>query len=125
MTRTTLCWQQWMPRATRRQSQMVLLRSGSPITAGVASERSWPGDPATGDLLHLSSSDEFATADHFNTPPFRNINFSQIEWVCDEHGLKRELPRQSRALRQAFNSMCQSTGADHLRWLMNRFDAEI
>ena len=82
------------------------------------------GNP-DGTLRHLSPGEPIARADHFNRPPFRNLNFSQIEWVKDEHGLIRHLPRQERGLRQAFNALCQSTGADHLRWLMNRVDAAL
>jgi DNA polymerase I-like protein with 3'-5' exonuclease and polymerase domains len=79
------------------------------------------GNP-NGTLSYLSPSEPITRADHFNRPPFRNLNFSQIEWVKDEHGLIRYLARQERGLRQAFNALCQSTGADHLRWLMNRVD---
>jgi hypothetical protein len=82
------------------------------------------GNP-NGTVAHISRSDPFANATHFNKPPFRNINFNQLRWVEDEHGLKRMLPRQGRALRAAFNSLCQSTGADHLRWIMNAVDAEV
>jgi hypothetical protein len=80
---------------------------------------------SNGTLAHISRSDPFANAPHFNKPPFRNINFNQVRWVEDENGLKRMLPRQGRALRAAFNSLCQSTGADHLRWIMNALDAEV
>jgi DNA polymerase I-like protein with 3'-5' exonuclease and polymerase domains len=82
------------------------------------------GNP-DGSVSYISRSDPFATADHFNRPPFRNINFNQIQWVRDEYGLQRFLPRQGRALRAAFNSLCQSTGADHLRWIMNKVDLEV
>lgn len=82
------------------------------------------GNP-DGTVRHVSRGDPFARADHFNRPPFRNINFSSIEWVRDEHGLIRYLPEQRRGLRQAFNALCQATGADHLRWLMNEVDAAI
>jgi DNA polymerase I-like protein with 3'-5' exonuclease and polymerase domains len=75
-----------------------------------------------GTLNYLSPGEPITRADHFNRPPFRNLNFAQIEWVKDEHGLIRYLPRQERGLRQAFNALCQSTGADHIRWLMNRVD---
>ena len=78
-----------------------------------------------GAVSHISRSDPFANAPHFNRPPFRNINFNQMRWVEDEHGLRRMMPRQGRALRAAFNSLCQSTGADHLRWIMNSVDAEV
>ena len=78
-----------------------------------------------GSIQHIDRTDVFVRAPHFNKPPFRNVNFSQLEWVEDEFGFRRFLPRQSRAGRQAFNAMCQSTGADHLRWLMNRMDTEI
>lgn len=63
--------------------------------------------------------------DHFNNLPFRNVNFSQINWVKDEFGLTRKLSKQARAQRQAFNAMRQNTGADHLRWLMNNMDAAV
>jgi DNA polymerase I-like protein with 3'-5' exonuclease and polymerase domains len=78
-----------------------------------------------GTLKRIDRFDPFAAADHFNRPPFRNINFAQLDWVEEENGLRRFLAKQSRALRQAFNSLCQSTGADHLRWLMNAVDTEI
>lgn len=82
------------------------------------------GNP-NGTLAHISRNDPFANAPHFNKPPFRNINFNQMRWVEDEDGLRRMIPRQGRALRAAFNSLCQSTGADHLRWIMNAVDAEV
>jgi DNA polymerase I-like protein with 3'-5' exonuclease and polymerase domains len=82
------------------------------------------GNP-DGSLRHISQGDPFAQARHFNQPPFRNLNFAQIEWVQEENGLRRFLARQSRGLRQAFNSLCQATGADHLRWLMNAVDEEV
>jgi hypothetical protein len=82
------------------------------------------GNP-NGTLKYKSLSDPFVLADHFNRVPFRNLNFDKIEWVKDENGLIRYLARQERGLRQAFNSLCQSTGADHLRWLMNRVDEAI
>jgi hypothetical protein len=82
------------------------------------------GNP-NGTVAHISRNDPFANAPHFNRPPFRNINFNQIRWVEDEHGLRRMVPRQGRALRAAFNSLCQATGADHLRWIMNAVDAEV
>lgn len=82
------------------------------------------GNP-DGTIRHIDKTDVFVRADHFNKPPFRNINFSQLDWVEDEHGFRRWLPRQSRANRKAFNALCQATGADHLRWLMNRVYAEV
>jgi hypothetical protein len=78
-----------------------------------------------GTVAHQSRSDPFASAKHFNRPPFRNLNFNQIRWVEDEDGLRRAIPRQQRALRAAFNSLCQATGADHLRWIMNNVDREV
>lgn len=82
------------------------------------------GNP-DGTVRHISRGDPFANADHFNQPPFRNLNFSQINWVRDEYGLRRHLAEQARASRQAFNALCQATGADHLRWLMNSVDQEV
>ena len=82
------------------------------------------GNP-DGTIKHIDKNDVFVRAEHFNRPPFRNVNFSQIDWIEDEHGLKRFLPRQARGRRQAFNARCQSTGADHLRWLMNRMDRVV
>lgn len=82
------------------------------------------GNP-DGTVKYISKGDPFANADHFNGPPFRNLNFSQINWVRDEHGLRRHLAEQARASRQAFNALCQATGADHLRWLMNSVDREV
>ena len=34
-------------------------------------------------------------------------------------------PSRRAGSRQAFNSLCQGTGADHLRWLMNNVDQEV
>lgn len=78
-----------------------------------------------GKITHIDSMDPFIRADHFNQVPFRNINFSQVDWVHDLDDLTRTLPRQNRASRQAFNALCQSTGADHLRWIMDNVDQEI
>ena len=78
-----------------------------------------------GTIRHISRGDPFANAHHFNKPPFRNINFNQIRWVEDEFGVRRHLERQGTAFRAAFNSLCQSTGADHLRWIMNSIDQEL
>jgi DNA polymerase I-like protein with 3'-5' exonuclease and polymerase domains len=80
---------------------------------------------ADGTLRHISDGDPFANADHFNKPPYRNINYSQINWVREANGLTRTLAEQARSARQAFNARCQATGADHLRWLMNRVDQEV
>jgi DNA polymerase I-like protein with 3'-5' exonuclease and polymerase domains len=82
------------------------------------------GNP-DGTIKHRSRSDPFTNAEHFNNPPFRNINFNQLEWVRDDLDLLRTKPRLSRAERQAFNAMSQATGADHLRWLMNSLDREV
>jgi len=62
---------------------------------------------------------------HFNKPPFANFQYSNIRWVEDGHGLKRFLPKVERGERQALNALCQTTGADHLRWLMNAIDEEV
>ena len=74
------------------------------------------GNP-NGTLAHISRSDPFANALHFNKPPFRNINFNHVRWVEDEHGLKRMLPRQGRALRGIQLIMsehwCGSPPVDH------------
>ena len=82
------------------------------------------GNP-DGTVRHVDRLDSFVRAEHFNRIPFRNIGFSQINWVEDEYQLKRFLPKQSRGQRQAFNALCQATGADHLRWLMNAVDREV
>ncbi|WP_339911663.1 DNA polymerase, partial [Symmachiella dynata] len=82
------------------------------------------GNP-DGTVRHIDRRDRFASADHFNKPPFRNIPFSCIRSIREENGLMRTLPRQEQSLRRAFNSLCQSTGADHLRWIMNNVDAEV
>lgn len=73
-----------------------------------------------GTVAYRARANQFVDADHFNNIPFRNISFSSIRHVRTQSGLKHFLPRQSRAVRMAMNSMAQSTGADHLRWLMNR-----
>lgn len=78
-----------------------------------------------GTVRHMAASDPLIRADHFNRPPFRNLVFSQIDWVRDAYGLMRYLPLQQRGVRQAFNALCQSTGADHLRHLMNRVEAAL
>lgn len=84
-------------------------------------------DPATGRLIYAREKDPFVGAKHFNSVPFRNISFAQLRSVelDDEPGLRRSLPRQHRAARAAFNARCQMTGADHLRWLMNRAEAMV
>jgi len=82
------------------------------------------GNP-NGTLGHISKGDPFAQADHFNTPPFRNINYNHIKWVRDEYGVTYYLSKQRRAIRQAFNARCQATGADHLRLIMNDVDVEV
>jgi len=79
----------------------------------------------TGKITHAAKGDPFVRAKHFLKLPFRVINFGQIHWVRDANNLKRQLPRQSAAERQAFNAKCQVTGADHLRWLMNNVDTEV
>jgi hypothetical protein len=78
-----------------------------------------------GTVAYISRGDPFVRADHFNVPPFRNINYNQINWVRDADGLVRHLSEQARGFRQAFNAMCQGTGADHLRWIMNNVDSEV
>ena len=82
-----------------------------------------------GSVGHIVRGDAFVEAIidvQFNDPPFANIPFSQIRWIQEKaNGLIRHLPKQSKAERQAFNAIFQGTGADHLRWLMNRVDAEI
>jgi len=35
-------------------------------------------------IRHISRGDPFANSNHFNKPPFRNINFNQIRWVEDQ-----------------------------------------
>jgi DNA polymerase I-like protein with 3'-5' exonuclease and polymerase domains len=107
---------------TRHAVQAFVHRAYRVIDNGKRGEIILSGDPASGGLTHKSVWDPFANADHFNNPPFRNISFSQIKWVRDVNGLTRPLARQARVQRQALNSMCQGTGADHLRWLMNNMD---
>jgi DNA polymerase I-like protein with 3'-5' exonuclease and polymerase domains len=68
--------------------------------------------------------------DHINKIPFRVIGFSQTNWVEEINpngttGPRHYLPTQERARRQAFNSRCQVTGADHLRWLMINIRQEV
>lgn len=111
--------------STRQAVQAFVKRCYVCSDDGKTGDMVLEGDPATGNVMYISAFDVFANADHFNRPPFRNINFSQIRWVRDQDGLTRQLPRQARAQRQAFNALCQATGADHLRWLMNRMDAEV
>jgi DNA polymerase I-like protein with 3'-5' exonuclease and polymerase domains len=86
-------------------------------------------DAGSGAVKYLNKSDAFVRAvldQQFNDPPFANLSFSQVEWVQEkDRGLIRHLPRQAKALRQAFNAIFQGTGADHLRWLMNNADAEV
>jgi hypothetical protein len=64
------------------------------------------GNP-DGTVRYASPGEPITRADHFNRLPFRNLNFSQIDWVKDEHGLIRYLPKQERGLRQAFNARCK------------------
>jgi DNA polymerase I-like protein with 3'-5' exonuclease and polymerase domains len=81
-----------------------------------------------GKIKHIDERDAFirnVREHHFNNPPFANISFSRVTRVKDSHGLTRHLARLEDATRQAFNSLCQSTGADHLRQAMNGIDAEV
>lgn len=125
-------------RPTRRTYRAKIIPLGS-IQQGVQAfvEKCWllddkeetgslvlAGNP-DGTIQYIDQRDAVVRSDQFNKPPFRNINFSQVDWVEDQFGLKRLLPKQNRGLRQAFNAMCQSTGADHLRWLMNRVDKKV
>jgi DNA polymerase I-like protein with 3'-5' exonuclease and polymerase domains len=73
----------------------------------------------------IEEEDCFVSKDHFNRPPFRNLPFSQIDWVQEANGLTRHLGRQEHAERQAFNFLAQGCGADHLRTTMNAIDAEV
>ena len=82
------------------------------------------GNP-DGTVAYADPRDPFVSAPHFNNPPFRNISFRLIRWVEDRDGLRRLFPRQAHAWRMAFNSLCQATGADHLRWIMNAVDADV
>jgi DNA polymerase I-like protein with 3'-5' exonuclease and polymerase domains len=91
---------------------------------GVRGEVVLAGNP-DGTLAYAARNDPFVRAPHFNKPPFRNISFSLIQWVEDGDGLRRLFPRQAHAWRMAFNSLCQATGADHLRWIMNAVDREV
>ena len=68
-----------------------------------------------GMIEFIDERDYFVRREHFNRPPFRNIPFSQIEWVREANGLTRYLGRQEHAERQAFNFLAQGCGADHLR----------
>lgn len=111
--------------STRQAVQAFVKRCYTVSDDGKSGQVVLEGDESTGGVVYKSAFDAFANADHFNRPPFRNISFNMIKWVRDQHGLTRQLPRQARAQRQAFNALCQATGADHLRWLMNRMDAEI
>ena len=90
-----------------------------------ASDATRPAIQEATAIRHISRGDPFANANHFNRPPYRNINFNQIRWVEDEFGVRRHFERQGTAFRAAFNSLCQSTGADHLRWIMNSIDQEL
>jgi DNA polymerase I-like protein with 3'-5' exonuclease and polymerase domains len=94
------------------------------LDEGIRGEIVLAGNP-DGTLAHAARNDPFVRAPHFNNPPFRNISFSLIQWVEDENGLRRLFPRQVHAWRMAFNSLCQATGADHLRWIMNNVDREV
>lgn len=72
----------------------------------------------------------FNRREHFNKLPFRNLGYNQLTRIEEieedgSSGLIRHLPRQERAIRQAFNSRCQGTGADHLRWLMNNVYQQV
>lgn len=83
-------------------------------------------DGSVGHIVHGDAFVEAIIDRQFNDPPFGNIPFSQIRWVQEQsNGLIRHLPKQSKAQRQAFNAIFQGTGADHLRWLMNRVDAGV
>ncbi len=120
-------WQKYeadiIPLGTTRHSvQAFVNRAYRVLDDGRRGEIILAGNQDTGELTYQSLWDPFANAEHFNNPPFRNIVFSQINWVRDGNGLTRPLARQARVQRQALNSMCQGTGADHLRWLMNNMD---
>lgn len=87
----------------------------------------WEADEE-GKLKHLDKGDAFVTNNrerHFNQPPFANLSHRCITAVEGSDQLTRELPRLEDAVRQAFNSLCQSTGADHLRKAMNDVDGEL
>ncbi len=94
------------------------------LEEGLRGEVVLAGNP-DGTLAYTAPGDPFVRAPHFNNPPFRNISFSLIQWVEDGDGLRRLFPRQAHAWRMAFNSLCQATGADHLRWIMNAVDEEV
>jgi len=61
----------------------------------------------------------------FNNPPFANISISRVQWIRDPDRLIRHPARLEDASRQAFNAICQATGADHLRKAMNEIDREV
>lgn len=66
--------------------------------------------------------DPFVSAEHFALPPFRNPSYSGIQTVIMKDGVTYPMPLMERAFRQAFNAIFQGTGADHMRWLMNKID---
>jgi DNA polymerase I-like protein with 3'-5' exonuclease and polymerase domains len=86
-------------------------------------------DPNTLTIKKMVSGDAYIYACNdsaWQKLPFANNGFSQMEWVQEKStGLLRNLPRQAKADRILFNAVCQSTGADHLRWLMNNMDGKV
>lgn len=69
--------------------------------------------------------DPLVRADHYVSPPFRNLSYKNIRSVTMPNGIIYPLPEIERAIRQGFNAQFQGTGADHLRWIMNRLDREV
>lgn len=69
--------------------------------------------------------DAFIGAEHMYGPPFRNPSYSVIQSVTTRDKLVYPVPRIERSIRKAFNAQFQGTGADHLRWIMNRIDSEL
>src|SRR3954468_3801988 len=95
-----------VPLGTARQAvQAFVQECYVELDGGRRGEVVLAGNP-DGSLRHASDGDPFVRADHFNTPPFRNINFSQVNWVREENGLTRTLAEQARSSRQAFNARC-------------------
>ena len=109
----------WGIQAFVSECRILLKRSEHVVLAG---------NP-DGSIRKIDNRDAFVKniyKNHFNKPPFANFQYSNIRWVEDQQLLRRFLPKKvERGERQAFNALCQATGADHLRWLMNAMDGEV
>ena len=115
-----------IPLGTFRQGVQCLVENCWYLNADGSRGRSVLISNEDGTVQHADMLDVFVRAEHFNVIPFRNIAFRSLIWVQElDTGLIRYLPRQESALRKAFNALCQATGADHLRWIMNNIDAEV